>query len=190
MSCTKCIVYENVTVSSQFFSHYIPFCSIFRCFFFVEANIFKHCNCAFWKSINCSFLSKGIWKECNFFSQLFSKVFYNWSHAVFTIDEFFSICICPGFSSFFCFFLSFFYVLFRVTQVAHENERTWALFKNVFNCWKSSHDTCIILYYSVLHRNVKINTHNNAFSFKINIFYCLDHKKTPCLFFIHFHGFF
>ena len=141
----------------------------------METCIFKHCNSTFWECIDCSFLSKCIWKECNFFSKFFCKVFYNWSHAVFSVDEFFCIFICPCFSSFFCFFLSFFNVFFWITQVAHKNKTSWILFQNVFDCRKSSHNTSIVLYYAIFHWYVKIYAHNNALAFKINIFYCLNH---------------
>ena len=177
MSSSESIVYKNITVRSKFFCHNITFSRIFRSFFFMETNILKHCNCTFRKSINCSFLTKSIWQECNIFSKFFCKIFYNWSHAVFAINEFFSISICPGFTSFFSFFLSFLNILFRVTKMTHKNKRTRILFKNIFNSRKCSHDTSIILNNSVLHRNVKINTHNNAFAFKINIFYSFNHFK-------------
>ena len=131
----------------------------------MEAYIFKHCNSPFWKCINCSFLTESIRKECYFFSEFFRKIFYNWCHAVFSVDKFFCISICPSLSCFFSFFLCLFYVFFRVPEMAHKNKTSRTLFKNIFNCRKRCHNTSVILNNTVFHRNVKINTHDNAFAF-------------------------
>ena len=177
MCCSECIVNKDVTVRSKFLCHYIAFCSILRCFFLVESCIFQHCNSTFWKSVDCCLLSECIREECNFLSEFFREIFYNWSHAVLAVDELFCICICPFLSSLSGLFCCLLYILFWIAKVAHENEGTWALFKNVLDCRESCHNTCVILYNSVLHWNIEVNSHDDALSLKINIFYCLNHIK-------------
>ena len=85
------------------------------------------------------------------------------------------IAVLESLTVFFGFFLGFFRVFVGVAKVAHEYQRFWSLFQNIFDCGKSRHDTSIILDDTVFHRHIEINTHYYALALEVNIFYCLDH---------------
>ena len=67
-----------------------------------------------------------------------------------------------------------------IAEAAHQNETPRLLFKDVFDCRQRRHNARIVLNDAVFHRNVEIDSHDDALIFQIDIFYGFNHNVSCC----------
>ncbi|OQA62692.1 MAG: hypothetical protein BWY39_01601 [Spirochaetes bacterium ADurb.Bin269] len=173
MRSSKRIIDIHVAIGRQFFREHFLGSFVFGGFFLVEAGVFEHHDSSGGKSVDLRFLAETGIGEFDFLAQLAFKVRGDGSHAVLAGDVFVKI---EGLSVLLGFFPGFLCVLVRIAEVAHQHKRCWILLQDVLDGRKSRHNAGIVLNHALFHRHIKINAHNNALAFQVNVFYCLNHE--------------
>ncbi len=73
-------------------------------------------------------------------------------------------------------------VLVGIAEMGHEDEAPDALSENVLDGGEGGHDSGVVLDHPVLHGDVEVDAHDDAFAGEGYVFYCLDHVSSgaPC----------